>query len=160
MADADGATRFSDIESLLDTMQRIEVKGLGCVCGSRRHLVNSETVAKRTFFRNLLMRLFHICVSFTFFFGNGSHGLDDTQCGFKLFSRKCAELVFPRIHSERWCFDVELLLVARHYEVPTSEVSVNWQEIPGSKLNPLGMLHTGLECLLMAICYRFRIWRA
>ncbi|KDN52645.1 glycosyltransferase family 2 protein [Tilletiaria anomala UBC 951] len=36
----------------------------------------------------------------------------DTQCGFKLFTRATARVVFPLAHIERWIFDVELLLLA------------------------------------------------
>ncbi len=35
----------------------------------------------------------------------------DTQCGFKLFTRRTAAAVFPLAHIDRWIFDVELLLL-------------------------------------------------
>ena len=38
-------------------------------------------------------------------------GIKDTQCGFKLFTRKAAKALFPVQHIERWAFDVELLPV-------------------------------------------------
>jgi dolichyl-phosphate beta-glucosyltransferase len=36
----------------------------------------------------------------------------DTQCGFKLFDRTAAKIVFAPLHIERWAFDVELLFIA------------------------------------------------
>jgi len=54
MVDADGATRFSDIEKLLKEMRKIQnKKDHGLVAGSRRHLLQDEEV-KRTFIRACL----------------------------------------------------------------------------------------------------------
>jgi hypothetical protein len=36
----------------------------------------------------------------------------DTQCGFKLFTRPTAALLFPPMNLSRWSFDVELLVLA------------------------------------------------
>jgi dolichyl-phosphate beta-glucosyltransferase len=38
--------------------------------------------------------------------------VEDTQCGFKLFTRAAAARIFPVQHIERWAFDVELLFLA------------------------------------------------
>jgi dolichyl-phosphate beta-glucosyltransferase len=46
MVDADGATRFSDIEKLETQMKRIEKKGTSIGVGSRAHMVQSEAVVK------------------------------------------------------------------------------------------------------------------
>ena len=45
MADADGATKFSDLEKLEAAMKRIEKDELGIVVGSRAHL-EAEVVSK------------------------------------------------------------------------------------------------------------------
>jgi len=44
MADADGATKFADIEKLEAAMKKVEKNGLGIVIGSRAHL-EAEAVA-------------------------------------------------------------------------------------------------------------------
>jgi dolichyl-phosphate beta-glucosyltransferase len=78
--------------------------------------------------------------------------IKDTQCGFKLFSRPAARLLFPAQHLSTWMFDVELLLLARAHRIPVAEVPVAWTEIPGSKLSvvrdSLGMLRD--LCILRA----------
>ncbi|EPQ30193.1 uncharacterized protein PFL1_02309 [Pseudozyma flocculosa PF-1] len=38
--------------------------------------------------------------------------IQDTQCGFKLFTRASSRLVFPLCHIDRWIFDVEILVLA------------------------------------------------
>jgi dolichyl-phosphate beta-glucosyltransferase len=59
----------------------------------------------------------------------------DTQCGFKLFSRRAARQIFPRQHLSTWIFDVEVLLLAKQLHIPAREVAINWHEVEGSKLN-------------------------
>ena len=59
----------------------------------------------------------------------------DTQCGFKLFSRRAARVIFPAQHLATWIFDVELLLLAKQAAIPVDEVPIEWHEVPGSKLN-------------------------
>jgi dolichyl-phosphate beta-glucosyltransferase len=59
----------------------------------------------------------------------------DTQCGFKLFSRKAANKIVYNMHLTRWAFDVEMLYISKKLKIPTKEIMVNWREIEGSKLN-------------------------
>lgn len=76
------------------------------------------------------MRAFHTLV-----YTLGIRGIEDTQCGFKLFTRKAAQLVFPNMHVERWIFDIECLMIAQSQKIPLVEVQVKWHEIDGSKVN-------------------------
>ena len=59
----------------------------------------------------------------------------DTQCGFKLFTRRAAVQIFPAQHLPTWIFDVELLLLAKRLKMPVSEMPIEWHEVSGSKLN-------------------------
>ena len=154
-ADADGATTFEDIKLLEKKMDDIENEdGLGVVCGSRAHL-QDESVAKRTLFRTILMYGFHTCV--TLF---GAKSIKDTQCGFKLFTRKAARICFASLHIERWAFDVELLKIAEMVGIPLGEVAVRWEEIDGSKLNPvLASLQMFKDLFLLWLRYRVGAWR-
>ncbi len=61
----------------------------------------------------------------------------DTQCGFKAFSRRAAQAVFPRQRIERWAFDPELLFLARKFGLVTREVPVCWAHDDRSKIHPL-----------------------
>ncbi|KAF9061957.1 glycosyltransferase family 2 protein [Rhodocollybia butyracea] len=142
MVDADGATRFEDLEPLWDAMEEItggDEGGEGVVVGSRAHMVKSEAVVKRSFIRNMLMRSLHTLLLLV-----GVGHIRDTQCGFKLFSRRAARKLFPHQHLPSWMFDVELLLLAKAQDIPVREVDVEWHEVGGSKLNvvkaSLGML--------------------
>ena len=135
-ADADGATKFSELNKVSSKLQEISVErngeALGLVCGSRAHL-EEESVAKRSFFRTVLMYGFHSCVRV---FGAGDC-VKDTQCGFKIMTRATARFLFYSLHIERWAFDVELIKIATMLNIPVDEVAVTWTEIDGSKLDPI-----------------------
>ncbi|KAI9455212.1 glycosyltransferase family 2 protein [Russula earlei] len=133
MADADGASRFADVElllSALDALAPAESDAAGIAIGSRAHLVNTEAVVKRSLLRNFLMYGLHTVLRLV-----GVGHIRDTQCGFKLFSREAARALFPRQHLATWIFDVELLLLAKSLRIPVAEVPVTWHEVAGSKLS-------------------------
>jgi dolichyl-phosphate beta-glucosyltransferase len=109
---------------------------------------------QRAWYRNILMHGFHFAVSTLCV-----RDIRDTQCGFKLFSRQSALLLFPLQHLRRWCFDVELLFLAQRLRLPVREVAVNWEEVPGSKLQLLesSLLMARDLCIIRA-CYATGIW--
>jgi dolichyl-phosphate beta-glucosyltransferase len=150
MADADGATLFRDLERLMAAL----LSPRGIAVGSRAHVV-SEAVARRSALRNLLMRGFHLIVRWV-----GIGGVRDTQCGFKLFSREAARVIFPCLHVERWAFDVEMLWIAQGHELPVAEVPVNWQEIDGSKLDPLSAsIEMFKDMIRIKLAYMLGVWK-
>lgn len=79
--------------------------------------------------------------------------INDTQCGFKLFSRASLPYIIPYMHSEGWIFDVEMLMLAEFADIPVAEVPIGWKEVSGSKLSvvwdSLGMAY-GLAILRAA----------
>jgi dolichyl-phosphate beta-glucosyltransferase len=58
----------------------------------------------------------------------------DTQCGFKLYSRDAARLIFARQQLEGFSFDVENLFIARVLGLPATEVPVRWNNVEGTKV--------------------------
>ncbi|ETV92211.1 hypothetical protein H310_13444 [Aphanomyces invadans] len=154
MVDADNATEIGDFDKLEAFWTKDSYPNGLIVCGSRAHLQN-EAMAKRHPLRNVLMHGFHLIVSTLCV-----QQVQDTQCGFKLFDRKAAQLVFPPLHIERWGFDVEMLYLAFQRKIAVHEVAVHWQEIPGSKLDVVTATFSMLrEMLLIPCCYKLGIWR-
>ncbi|OLL24839.1 Dolichyl-phosphate beta-glucosyltransferase [Neolecta irregularis DAH-3] len=149
-ADADGASRFDDLEKLLE---RINENGIAI--GSRAHMVNTDSVVKRSFIRNLLMYSFHSFVRLI-----GIKNIKDTQCGFKLFTRAAAEQLFPNMHVEGWVFDVEILLLAEMMGIPVQEVPISWKEVQGSRLNVArDSAVMGMDLICIRIAYTLGIWK-
>ncbi len=61
-------------------------------------------------------------------------GVEDTQCGFKLFSAEAAERLFPHQSLDGWAFDVELLVMANKAGFTVGEVPIDWYYGAGSKM--------------------------
>jgi glycosyltransferase involved in cell wall biosynthesis len=61
----------------------------------------------------------------------------DTQCGFKAFTRRAADVIFPRQQIERWGFDPEILYLAKKFHLKIAEVPVEWAHDDRSKINPV-----------------------
>ena len=62
-------------------------------------------------------------------------GIRDTQCGFKLFNRACAQDVFSAMNSNGFGFHVEALFRAQRGGYAVQEIPVRWKDISGSKVN-------------------------
>ncbi|KAG6167424.1 hypothetical protein E4U51_002926 [Claviceps purpurea] len=150
-ADADGASRFSDVGKLIEGCEEVVDGSLrGVAIGSRAHLVGSEAVVKRSALRNFLMRSFHLVL--TILTPPATSRIRDTQCGFKLFTREALPHIVPYMHTEGWIFDIEMLMLAESAPatpvlgsdgsvigtspgIKVAEVPIEWHEVGGSKLN-------------------------
>ncbi|XP_020219396.1 dolichyl-phosphate beta-glucosyltransferase [Cajanus cajan] len=171
MLDADGATKVTDLEKLENQIQavakreyhqgdsgdsdpRFRISDIPvAVFGSRAHL-EEKALATRKWYRNFLMKGFHLVVLMA-----AGPGIRDTQCGFKMFTRAAARKLFSNVRLKRWCFDVELVFLCKWFRIPVSEISVNWSEIPGSKVNLLSIPNMLWELVLMSVGYRTGMWR-
>ncbi|OON13645.1 glycosyltransferase, group 2 family protein, partial [Opisthorchis viverrini] len=169
-ADADGATRFSDVEKLEDALSAAVARrwngSMSIICGSRAHL-EAEAIVKRHPLRNLLMYGFKFCVWLLCV-----RGIRDTQCGFKLFSRSAARLLFHNLHVDRWAFDVDLLYLARYFDMEIVEVPVNWHEVDGKfcaeflffmllsrMLHAIALWEMAKDLLLIRLRYSLGAWK-
>lgn len=127
----------------------------GITIGSRR-LKSKDSNAKveRSFVRKFISGGFH-CLVKTLLGLN----VQDTQCGFKLYRRKSAQIVAIQ-HLERWSFDCELLYIAGKKKIPVIEVPVTWREMETDSkisliLDPIKMFR---DILAIRILYLFGIW--
>lgn len=57
-------------------------------------------------------------------------GFRDTQCGFKLFTSDAADLVFSKLTSTSWSFDMEALLIARQNNLKIDQLPVRGLDDP------------------------------
>ena len=71
--------------------------------------------------RRILSRLFHALVWLA-----GVRGIQDTQCGFKLFRMEQMRAVFEAQRIERFAFDVELIKRVRRAGGSVVEAPVAW----------------------------------
>jgi len=64
----------------------------------------------------------------------GLWGIEDTQCGFKCFTKIAAENIFLKCKINRFAFDPEILLVAQKLGYKIEEIPIYWKNDPESKV--------------------------
>lgn len=64
-------------------------------------------------------------------------GIQDTQCGFKMFTREAAQILFPLQRIDGWGFDVEVLYIALRHGMRLTEVPINWYYQSDSRVRPV-----------------------
>lgn len=140
--DADGATplpEFLKLNAKLD-------EGFLVAIGSRA-FVGDEAKVKTVWYRKAIGRIFNGLVNFILV-----PGIRDTQCGFKLFEGELAREVFLAQRTYGFAFDCEILSLCQARGISIAEVSINWNNVEGSKVNllihPLMMLFDLLKLRL------------
>jgi dolichyl-phosphate beta-glucosyltransferase len=125
-SDADLSTPIEELEKLLAESKENEI-----IIASR-NMKTSRIEIKQPWFRSTLGKIFPTLVNLLLI-----QGIKDTQCGFKLFTRKAAKTVFPRQTLDGFAFDAELLFIARKHELKIKEVPVTWKNAEGSTVDPI-----------------------
>ena len=79
-------------------------------------------------------------------------GLNDTQCGFKLFTAEAAAQCFGPLRTLRFGFDAEVLLRARRLGLGIAEVPVRWGHREDSRVSAMrDSLRTLYELMVLRI---------
>ena len=61
--------------------------------------------------------------------------IKDTQCGFKLYKKHLAKIIFKNIKENGYIHDVEVLIIIRKKKFTVYELPVSWTHKDGSKIN-------------------------
>lgn len=83
-------------------------------------------------YRHLMGRVFNLIVRTLIV-----PGIEDTQCGFKLFTQAAAQDIFPYQTISGWGFDPEVLYIAKSRNLRLVEVPINWYYMADSRVNPV-----------------------
>jgi len=115
--DADLATPLHHIETFYDEIS----SGNDIVIASRgveKHSTNLLRISV-TAIGNLLYRLL------------GGLWIDDSQCGFKIFTKEATQLCFSMLQINGWGFDMEILTIAHENKLTIKTIHINdWTPIP------------------------------
>ncbi len=133
--DADLATPVEEYDVIRAAM---ETEGTEIGIGSRP-LKQSRLLVRQPLWRECLGRSFNKVVQLAV------PGIDDTQCGFKIFHANAAQDIFSRCRLDQFAFDVESLYIGRRLGYKISEVPIRWSHKDGSKVS---MLRDGIRMLL------------
>jgi len=125
-SDADLSSPMEELPKLLAAL----VSGADIAIGSRWLQAELQT-QRQSPLRQLLGRIFNLLQRMIL-------GLrfKDTQCGFKAFTRRAAQAIFPRQRIERWGFDPEILFLAGKLGFRVDEVAVRWGHSGDTRIHP------------------------
>lgn len=121
--DADSATPIEEVDKLLKHTEEYPV-----VIGSR-HCPGAKIHIPQARHRIILSRASNLLIRFLIL-----PGIYDTQCGFKLLERNAGQNIFSNVQLERWGFDFEMLVIAKHLKYDFKEIGVDWYDDPDSKV--------------------------
>jgi glycosyltransferase involved in cell wall biosynthesis len=106
-------------------------------------------------YRHLMGRLFNIGVRWLTL-----PGIQDSQCGFKMFTANAVRAIFPHVTVDGWAFDVEVLTIARERGLQIVEVPIEWHYRRESQISMLrdgpAMLGEVLRIRARALRGRYR----
>ena len=125
-SDADLSTPIEELEVL-----SLYIKEYPVVIGSRR-VPGSHIEIHQPIYREWMGQVFNL-----FFQSIVIRGIIDSQCGFKLFTKKAAIDIFSRMTINGFGFDAEALFLARKLGYPVKEAPVKWLDDPQTKVHPL-----------------------
>lgn len=126
-SDADLSTPIYEIEKIL---QKLE---LGAdICIGSRALDPSMIKEHQPFYREFMGKMFNKFVQMLII-----KGIEDTQCGFKGFTARSAEILFSRCKIDGFSFDVEMLYLAQKLNMKIEQVPVEWYNDKRTKVNPI-----------------------
>ena len=140
----------ADLSSPIEEASRLfqELAAGADIAIGSRWLRRDSQGRRQPLFRQMLGRIFNLLARCVL-----GLGYQDTQCGFKAFTRKAARAVFSRQRIEGWGFDPELLYLAHKCGLRVREVSVHWAHCDGTRISPV---RDGLRMLgemLSVRCY-------
>lgn len=125
-SDADLSAPIEELEKFIPFIKSHEI-----IIGSR-NLKGSDIQIKQPFIRSKLGRAFPFLVNLALL-----KDIKDTQCGFKLFRKEVIEPVFEKQTINSFCFDVEILFIARKFGLGIKEIPIVWANSLGSKVRAI-----------------------
>ena len=141
LTDADLSTPIEELTRLQPHLDSHEV-----VIGSRA-VADSQLEHRQPIYRELMGKTFNKIIRLA-----GVHGLNDTQCGFKLLDGAAARRVFEHLVTPGFGYDVELIWLARRLGYRVREVGVRWAHSPPSRVRPI---HDSLMMLIELVLFRW-----
>lgn len=126
--DADNATTIDHVEKMMPYFKQ----GYEVVIGTRdsRDIKTAKQAVSQPFYKRFLGDMGNLLIQVL-----AVWGIWDTQCGFKAFSAKAAETVFPKQTIEKWGFDIEVLALAKRMGYKIALIPVYWVNDFDSKVN-------------------------
>ena len=136
--DSDNSTPIEQVEKMWPEFE----KGYDIVIGSR-HIKGAVLDPPQPWYRRILGYIFN----FVFKIIIGLWRIQDSQCGFKGFSKKAVEEIIPKCTIKGFSFDPEILVIAKKMGFKIKEIPVLWKNNLHSKVKFKHMVNMGLDLL-------------
>ena len=124
--DADMSSPITEAAKLIAALEQ----GADVAIGSR-WLDSTLQFQRQSIKRQIMSRAFNLYTRAVLTFP-----YHDTQCGFKAFTRRAAQMIFPLQRINRWGFDAEIIYLAHRMKLRVAEVGVKWGHDEDSKIHP------------------------
>jgi dolichyl-phosphate beta-glucosyltransferase len=123
----------ADLSTPVEELLKLEAgRGDAPISIGSRALPDSDLKKRQPFYREMMGRSFNLLVQTLVF-----PGIQDTQCGFKLFRADVARDLFERRTIDGFAFDVEVLFLARKHGHTVIEIPVVWINDEASRVDPI-----------------------
>ena len=148
MMDADQSSPIDELDKLIPPIR----DGQCDIAIGSRALKASRIEKHQPIYREPLGYIYNDIIQILLF-----KGIEDTQCGFKLFRRPVVEHIFSRAtRVDGFAFDVEVLFVARKLGFRIAEIPIRWRNDPESKVK---IVRHGSRMILDLFRIRLNAWR-
>lgn len=139
--DADNSTSVDQVEKMWPEFE----KGFDVVVGSR-DIKGSILSPPQPWLRQVILgegfKIFRKIVI-------GLWGVQDTQCGFKCFTKRVCQDVLPKCKIDRFAFDPEILLLAQKSGYKIKEIPVFWKNDLDSKVKPNSIIKMATDLFII-----------
>lgn len=137
--DADNSTSIDHVEKIWPEFK----KGFDIIIGSR-DIKGAVLDPPQPWIRKLILgegfKLYRKIII-------GLWGIEDTQCGFKCFTKKATEKIFQRCRINRFAFDPEFLAIAKKLGYKIKEIPIYWKNDPESKVKFKSIIKMALDLI-------------
>lgn len=141
--DADNSTSINQIEKMWPEFNY----GYDIVIGSR-DVKGAVLDPPQPFLRNAILgegfKLFRKIVL-------GLWTIEDTQCGFKGFSKKATESIFPKSLISHFAFDPEILVIGKRLGYKIKEIPLLWKNDLESKVKFKSIIKMAIDLIKIKI---------
>ncbi len=129
--DADNSTPVSEVEKFWPHTDKYQI-----VIGSR-YSHGGKVTQPQPFSRRAMSRLGNFMIQTMV-----AWGMKDTQCGFKMFSDKATEEIFPYQTMMMWSFDIEIIAIAKRHRYKIAQEGIVWHNVGDSKVGSDAAIRT------------------
>ena len=143
--DADNSTPIEELNTLEKYRDTYDI-----IIGSR-YCENAKVEIKQPKLRQKIGRIGNTIIQLFLI-----DGIQDTQCGFKLFSHSVAKKLFSFQKIHGFWFDMEILLAGKSMGYTIKEVPISWYNSEFSRVRPIRhSLRTLLDLCIIKVNYWF-----